>query len=198
MTTFRQQLFLQFAVKGLVASLDEFREQYQTKKDNRFHHDGITYEIGAAQLKDNAIEFELSSKVPQDELSNRDDLTSYFAAIKDFLSDDSKHPEDIDMENIVHQNIDNDETKERDYVRLLYRYSFDEMYDNAAVARDVERIVQQDPQARVLPEVPNVNTPAGRMVLLHVEDFMQREVAERMRRLMDANQEVRQAFSKPA
>lgn len=198
MTTFRQQLFLQFATKGLMASLDEFREQYQTKKDNRFHHDGITYEIGAAQLRDDTIEFEISSKVPQDELQNREDFASYFAAIKEFLSDDPKQPEDIDMENIVHQAIDSDETKERDYVRLLYRYAFDEMYDNAAVAQDVKRIATQDPQARQLPEVVNVNTVAGRVVLLHVEDFMRQEAAERMRRLIDANQEVRQAFSKTA
>lgn len=102
------------------------------------------------------------------------------------------------MENIVHQAIDSDETKERDYVRLLYRYAFDEMYDNAAVAQDVKRIATQDPQARQLPEVVNVNTVAGRVVLLHVEDFMRQEAAERMRRLIDANQEVRQAFSKTA
>jgi hypothetical protein len=33
---------------------------------------------------------------------------------------------------------------------------------------------------------------------MHVEEFTQREVTERMRRLIEANQEVRQAFSNPS
>jgi hypothetical protein len=197
MATFRQQLFMQFASKGLAASTEAFKGQYQPKKENRFHLDGITYEIGPAQIQDDNIEFEISSKIPQDELANRDDFTSYFAAIKAFLADDSKKPEDIDLENIVHQNPDGEEIKERDYVRLLYRYDFSEMYSDAAVAKDVVQL-QKDPTARTLPDLPNVNTLAGRVVLMHVEEFTQREVTERMRRLIEANQEVRQAFSNPS
>jgi hypothetical protein len=71
------------------------------------------------------------------------------------------------------------------------------MYSDAAVAKDVVQL-QKDPTARTLPDLPNVNTLAGRVVLMHVEEFTQREVTERMRRLIEANQEVRQAFSNPS
>jgi hypothetical protein len=100
------------------------------------------------------------------------------------------------MDNIVHD-IGGEETKERDYVRLLYRYRFDELYTNEQIAAEVARI-QQDPLRRQLPEIPNVNTLAGRVLLLCVEDFLQQEATARMQRLIDANQQVRQAFPREA
>jgi hypothetical protein len=98
------------------------------------------------------------------------------------------------MESIV-QEVGGDETKERDYVRLRYSYVFNELYSNAAVAAAIAR-VQQDPTARPVPDIANVNTLAGRVVLLCVEDFMQQEATTRMQRLIEANQEVRQTFGK--
>jgi hypothetical protein len=58
--------------------------------------------------------------------------------------------------------------------------------------------IQQDPTRRQLPEIPNVNTLAGRVLLLCVEDFMQQEATDRMQRLIEANQQVRQAFHREA
>ena len=197
MSTFKQQLFLQFASQGLQASSVTFMNEYQPKKDNRFHYEGITYEIAPPRLHENSIEFEISSKVPQDDLSDRDDFTTYFAAIKEFLINDPKQPEDIDLENIIHQDMDGDETKERDYVRLVYRYHFADMYDDATISTEMAR-AQQDPDAFALPALPNVNTLAGRVVLHCVQRFMHEESMIRMRRLIEANQEVRQGFSKPA
>lgn len=194
MTTFRQQLFHQFASQGLAASIEAFNVQYQPKKDNRFNVDGITYEIGPARLDEDHMTFEISSKIPQDELDDREDCASYFAAIQDFLQHDAKQPEAIDMENIV-QEVGGEETKERDYVRLRYRCAFHEMYSDAAIAAEIAR-VQQDPTTRPIPEITNVNTLAGRVVLLCVEDFMHQEATARMQRLIEANQEVRQVFSK--
>jgi len=194
MATFRQQLFHQFASQGLTASIEAFKVQYQPKKENRFNFDSITYEIGPARLNEDSITFEISSKIPQDELDDRDDFASYFAAIQDFLKHDAKQPEAIDMENIV-QEIGGEETKERDYVRLRYRYAFHEMYSDAAIAAEIAR-VQKNPKVRPVPEITNVNTLAGRVVLLCVEDFMQQEATVRMQRLIEANQEVRQNFSK--
>src|SRR5712692_8823591 len=194
MSNFRQQLFHQFASQGLVTSIEAFKTQYQPKKENRFNVDGITYEIGPARLDEDHITFEISSKIPQDELDDREDFASYFAAIQDFLKHDAKQPEAIDMENIV-QEVGGEETKERDYVRLRYRYAFHEMSSDAAVAAEMAR-VQQDPTARPVPEITNVNTLAGRVVLLCVEDFMRQEATARMQRLIEANQEIRQTFSK--
>ena len=194
MTTFRQQLFHQFASQGLAASINAFNAQYQPKKDNRFNVDGITYEIGPARLHEDTIAFEISSKIPQDELDDRDDFASYFAAIQECLKHDARQPEASDMENIV-QEVGGEETKERDYVRLRYRYAFHEMSGDAAIAAEIARL-QQDPGARPVPEITNVNTLAGRVVLLCVEDCMHQETTARMQRLIEANQEVRQVFSK--
>ena len=194
MATCRQQLFHQFASQGLAASIEAFNVQYQPKKDNRFNVEGITYEIGPARLNEDSITFEISSKIPQDELDDREDFTSYFAAIQHFLKHDAKQPEASDMENIV-QEVGGEETKERDYVRLRYRYAFHEMYSDAAIAAEIAR-QQQDPSPRPIPEITNVNTLAGRVVLLCVEDCMHQETTARMQRLIEANQEVRQVFSK--
>lgn len=194
MANFRQQLFLEFTSKGLATSVEAFKEEYQPKKESRFNVEGITYEIGPPRLQENCIEFEISSKIPQDELTDRSDFDEYFAAIKGVLADDPKQPEEIDMDNIV-QDLGGEETKERDYVRLIYRYQFDEMYTNEDIAAAIEKY-QKSPTERELPEVPNVNTLAGRVLLLCVEDFMQQQATERMGRLIEANQEVRQKLTK--
>jgi hypothetical protein len=194
MSNFRQQLFHQFASQGLAVSIDAFKIQYQPKKENRFNIDGITYEIGPARLDGDSITFEISSKIPQDELDDREDLASYFSAMQDFMKQDPKQPTAIDMENIV-QEVGGEETKERDYVRLRYNYLFSEMYSDAAVGSAIARF-QQDPAAHPVPDITNVNTLAGRVVLMCVQDFMQQEATARMQRLIEANQEVRQIFGK--
>jgi hypothetical protein len=96
------------------------------------------------------------------------------------------------MDNIVHD-VGGDETKERDYVRLRYRYRFEEMYSNEAIAQELAQW-QKAPAQRPLPEIPNVNTMAGRVLLLCVEDFMRQESTVRMERLIIANEEVREQF----
>ena len=193
MSNFKQQLFHEFASKGVVASVEAFKAKYQQKKESRFNVDGITYEIGPARMHDEGIEFEISSKMPQDELTDRCDFESYFEAIKGVLADDDKLPADIGMDNIV-QDVGGEETKERDYVRLLYRYRYDDLYSNESISAEIAR-VQADPAARQLSEIPNVNTLAGRVLLLCVEDSMRRESMTRMARLIEANQEVRQGFA---
>ena len=196
MSGFRQQLFHQFVANGVTRCIESFKTQYEAKRENRFHLDGITYEVSDPAITGDAIELEISSKIPQDDLP-RDEFTNYFTAIGEFLADDAKRPEEMDMENIVQQDADGESTKERDYVRLRYRYDFDEMYNDDTIA---ERLVavQKDPEAFTLPEIPNVNTLAGRVVLSCVEDFMQQEAMQRMQRLIEANQEVRQGFGNAA
>lgn len=194
MSGFRQQLFHQFVANGVTSCIESFKTQYEAKRENRFHLDGITYEVSAPAITGDAIELEISSKIPQDDLQ-RDEFTNYFSAIEEFLASDAKRPEEMDMENIVQQEADGESTKERDYVRLRYRYGFEEMYDNDAVAERIAA-VQKDPDANPLPEIANVNTLAGRVVLACVEDFMRQEATARMQRLIEANQEVRRTFSK--
>lgn len=196
MSNFRQQLFQRFASQGISVSIEGFQSKYQPKKENRFNVDGITYETSPARLSENAIEFEISSKIPQDELDSRDDFESYFSAIKALLEHDKKRPAAMDMENIV-QEIGGEDVKERDYVRLRYRYDFGEICSNDKMAAEVARL-QKDPSARALPELPNVNTLAGRVMLVCIEDFFREEATVRMERLIEANQEVRGTFKRQA
>jgi hypothetical protein len=192
MPSFREQLFLQFACKGIDGSIEAFKSKYQPKKENRFNFDEITYETSPAKLSEGCLEFEISSKIPQDELLDRNDFESYFSAIKEAIARDEKQPIASDMENIVHE-VGGEEVKERDYVRLRYRYSFDEVCSNDVIAKEIANY-QQDPSSRELPAIANVNTLAGKLVLLLIEDFFQSEATARMDRLIEANQSVRQAF----
>ncbi len=192
MSNFREQLFQQFASQGIAVSIGEFKSKYQPKKENRFNVEGITYETSPARLSDGGMEFEISSKIPQDELVDRHDFESYFSAIKDRLVNEGRQPIAMDMENIV-QDVGGEEAKERDYVRLRYQYSFDEVCDNEVIGAETAKL-QQDPTARPLPEVPNVNTLAGKVVLICIEDFFRKEATARMERLIEANQQVRQTF----
>jgi hypothetical protein len=196
MSNFREQLFQRFASQGITVSIEGFQSKYQPKKENRFNVDGITYETSPARLSDNAIEFEISSKIPQDELDSRDDFESYFSAIKTLIEHDEKRPVAMDMENIV-QEIGGEDVKERDYVRLRYRYDFGEICDNNKIAAEVAK-VQKDPSSRILPDLPNVNTLAGRVMLVCIEDFFREEATLRMERLIEANQEVRGMFKQQA
>jgi len=189
MATFRQQLFHQFAAQGLAASIAAFNAQYQPKKDNRFNVDGITYEIGPARLSEDSIAFEISSKIPQDELDDRDDFVSYFAAIQDFLKHDAKQPEASDMENIV-QEVGGEETKERDYVKLLYSYAEEELCGDKAVRAELKRL-QQDPSKGEVPPVPGVNTLAGRVVLSLLKRNIQQGAKVAMDGLIKANTSTR-------
>ena len=196
MSNFRQQLFQEFAARGIAASVEAFKTNYQPKKESRFNVDGITYEIGPARLYEESIEFEISSKIPQDELTDRSEFEGYFSAIKEVLDGEDKHPAEIDMDNIVHD-VGGEEMKERDYVRLLYRYRFDELYSDEQVSQEAARL-KKDASARALPEIPNVNTLAGRVLLLCVEDTVRQEATNRMQRLIEANAKVRKTFQASA
>jgi hypothetical protein len=192
MPNFREQLFLHFACQGIAGSIDTFQSKYQLKKENRFNFDEITYETSQVKLHEGSLEFEISSKIPQDELLDRNDFASYFSAIKEVIALDDKQPIATDMENIVHE-VGGEEVKERDYVRLRYRYHFDDVCNNDVIAAELDNY-QQDPTSRKLPEIANVNTLAGKLVLLLIADFFQNEATARMDRLIEANQRVRQSF----
>ena len=68
MPTLKGLLFNQLATEGLSALVEEMQSKYTAKKGRRFNHDNITYEISSPALNDNTIEFEISSKIPEDEI----------------------------------------------------------------------------------------------------------------------------------
>jgi hypothetical protein len=190
MANFKQQFFLQFASLGLTELIADYRTRYEPKKGDRFNVEGITYEIGPATMSREGIEFEVSSKIPQDELPSKADMVRYFEAVKALMTQAGKVPSSIDMENIIRE-ISEEETKERDYVKLRYCLAENTLFDDNMVNTELKRL-QEQPAAVKLPEIPGVNTVAGRVVLSLLKRNVQRHAKAIMDELIKANEETRQ------
>jgi len=189
MTNFKQQFFLQYASLGLAELITQYRAHYEPKKGDRFNVEGITYEIGPAKMTAKGIEFEISSKIPQEELPKKADMVKYFEAVKKMMRQAEKAPLSIDMENIIRE-ISEEETKERDYVKLLYSYAEEELCGDKAVRAELKRL-QQDPSKGEVPPVPGVNTLAGRVVLSLLKRNIQQGAKVAMDGLIKANTSTR-------
>ena len=86
MATLKKILFGQCAGEGLNSLLAEMQKKYNPKKGRRFNHANITYEVGRPGVVDVNIQFEISSKIPQDELKGNKDMENYFKAIKKLVT----------------------------------------------------------------------------------------------------------------
>jgi hypothetical protein len=190
MANFKQQFFLQFASLGLTELITDYRNRYEPKKGDRFNVEGITYEIGPAKITREGIEFEVSSKIPQDELPSKADMMKYFEAVKILMQRSGRIPLSIDMENIIRE-ISEEETKERDYVKLRYCLVEHSLYDDAMVNAELKRL-QEQPGKVKLPDIPGVNTVAGRVVLNLLKHNVQHQAKAIMDELIRANEETRQ------
>ena len=190
MANFKQQFFLQFASLGLTELIADYRTRYEPKKGDRFNVEGITYEIGPAKITPAWIEFEVSSKIPQDELPSKADMMKYFETVKIWMQRSGRVPLSIDMENIVRE-ISEEETKERDYVKLRYCLAEQSLYTDAMVNTELKRL-QERPEESALPDIPGVNTVAGRVVLNLLKHNVQQQAKAIMDDLIKANEETRQ------
>jgi hypothetical protein len=190
MANFKQQFFLQFASLGLTELITDYRNRYEPKKGDRFNVEGITYEIGPAKITREGIEFEVSSKIPQDELPSKADMMKYFEAVKILMQRSGRIPLSIGMENIIRE-ISEEETKERDYVKLRYCLVEHSLYDDAMVNAELKRL-QEQPGKVKLPDIPGVNTVAGRVVLNLLKHNVQHQAKAIMDELIRANEETRQ------
>ena len=182
-------LFNQFATEGLSALVEEMQSKYTAKKGRRFNHDNITYEISRPALNDNTIEFEISSKIPEDEIKTSKAMQSYFQQIKKVLGKGKSQPESIEMENIVWDSRKETE-KKRDYVKLKYRFALDDLFDNNVVAKRHEKVMsgQADPS---IPDSPSTFTKAGSVVLAVVRENMHQFGKDSLIKLMDANKQIK-------
>ena len=140
MPTLKGLLFNQYAAEGLSALVEEMQSSYTAKKGRRFNNDNITYEISRPSLKGNAIEFEISSKIPEDELKTPKEMQSYFDQMKKNLAKSKNKPESIERENIVWDSKKETE-KKRDYVKLQYRFPLDDLFDDKVVANRHEKVM---------------------------------------------------------
>jgi hypothetical protein len=189
MPTLKGLLFSQYAAEGLSALVEEMQSSYTAKKGRRFNNDNITYEISRPALKGNAIEFEISSKIPEDELKTPKEMQSYFDQMKKNLAKSKNKPESIERENIVWDSTKETE-KKRDYVKLQYRFPLDDLFDDEVVAKRQEKVMSGE----VAPSMPNSSsafTKAGNVVLGIVRETMQQRGKDNLLELMEVNKKVK-------
>ena len=189
MPTMKGLLFNQFAAEGLNSLVEEMQSKYTTKKGRRFNHNNVTYEVSRPSLNDGAIEYEISSKIPEDEMKGTKEMQAYFQQIKKILSKGKSKPESIEMENIVWDSKKNTE-KKRDYVKLLYKLPLDDLFDDKVVAKRHENILAGNKEADV-PHSASAFTMAGNVVLADVRDTMHNIGRDNVDNLIDANKQVK-------
>jgi hypothetical protein len=189
MPTMKGLLFNQFAAEGLNSLVEELQSEYTTKKGRRFNHNNITYEVSRPSLNDGAIEYEISSKIPEDEIKGTKEMQAYFQQIKKILSKGKSKPESIEMENIVLDSKKNTE-KKRNYVKLLYKLPLDDLFDDKVVTKRHENILAGNKEANV-PHSGSAFTMAGNVVLADVRDTMHNIGRDNIDNLIDANKQVK-------
>ena len=192
MPTMKGLLFNQFAAEGLNLLVEEMQSKYTTKKGRRFNHNNVTYEVSRPSLNDGAIEYEISSKIPEDEIKGTKEMQAYFQQVKKILSKGKSKPESIEMENIIWDSKKNTE-KKRDYVKLLYKLPLDDLFDDKVVAKRHENILAGNKETDV-PHSASAFTMAGNVVLADVRDTMHNIGRNNVDNLIDANKQVKAAL----
>ena len=189
MATLKKILFGQFAGEGLSSLVMEMQKKYNPKKGRRFNHANITYEVSRPGVVDDNIQFEISSKIPQDELKGDKEMENYFKAIKKLVTKMKRKPVSVQMENIV-LDPKKDSEKDRDYVKLLYSYPLDDLYCDKEVSEKIKEINSTD-RKKSFPEAKGALTPQGNIALQLVKETTQNFARENIEQLMDANDQVR-------
>ena len=189
MPTLKGLLFNQYAAEGLSLLVEELQSKYTAKKGRRFNHNNVTYEISRSSLNQGTIEYEISSKIPEDEIKNPKEMQAYFQQIKKILSKGKLKPDSVEMENIVWDSKKETE-KKRDYVKLLYKFSLDDLFDDQVVAENHENIMagKEDPK---VPQSTSAFTMAGNVVLATVRDTIQNIGRDNVNSLIEANKDVK-------
>jgi len=187
-------LFNQFASEGLNLLVEELQASYKPKKGRRFHHNNITYEISRPEIKGKSMEFEISSKIPQDELESKKEMEKYFKDIQNIIKKGKHKPISIEMENILWDSK-KDSEKARDYVKLLYSYPFEDLYDDKEIEKRYQSISQGGSKEK-LPDVPGVYTVQGKLALAMVREKIQELGMANIQNFIAANQTVREKLKK--
>lgn len=187
-------LFNQFASEGLNLLVEELQASYKPKKGRRFHHNNITYEISRPEIKGKSMEFEISSKIPQDELESKKEMEKYFKDIQNIIKKGKHKPISIEMENILWDSK-KDSEKARDYVKLLYSYPFEDLYDDKEIEKRYQSISQGGSKEK-LPDVPGVYTVQGKLALAMVREKIQELGMANIQNFIAANQKVREKLKK--
>ncbi len=187
-------LFQKYAQNGLNDQLKAFQKRYKPKKGRRFNEKNITYEIGNPKVVESSVEFEVSSKIPHDELKGKEGMKNYFNAVKDLLLKSSFKPKLVEMENIV-WDADKDTEKNRDYVKANYSVNFKDLYSDKEISSQAEK-VQKNPEKYQVPQATGVATLQGRLLLQAVKEKIAEKGDESIGTFVEANQKVRSKLCK--
>ena len=189
MATLKQILFRKYADKGLNVIVEEMKKKYDQKKGRRFNYDNITYEVSRGGVVDENMQFEISSKIPQDELKDHKDMKGYFAAIKKLASRFKNKPVSIEMENIVLDTKKNTE-KKRDYVKLLYSYPLNDLYSDKEISEKAEEM-SQIKENKSTAKARGALTQQGNLALQLVQETTQSFARQNIEDLISANKQVK-------
>ena len=190
MATLKGILFSKYVDKGLNSLLEELQKKYGEKKGRRFNYNNITYEVSRSSLIDENIQFEISSKIPQDELKDRKDMKGYFTAIKKLATKFNKKPIAVEMENIIIDTKKNTE-KKRDYVKLLYSYPLDELYSEKEILKKTKGMKHQAQGEILSSEASGALTQQGNLALQLVKESIQSLARQNIEALLDANNKIK-------
>ncbi|MEE8206904.1 MAG: hypothetical protein V3T82_08135, partial [Nitrospinaceae bacterium] len=160
MASLKGLLFNQYAGEGLSQLIEELQSKYKPKKGRRFNQNDITYEISRPVLHDNSLEFEISSKIPQDELTSEKEMQAYYKAIKKIINAQKKKPTSIERENII-WDAKKETEKEREYVKLLYSYPLEDLYDDKEILKRCKDL-EEGSAKEALPDIPGGFTTPGK------------------------------------
>jgi len=189
MASLKGLLFNQYAGEGLSQLIEELQSKYKPKKGRRFNQNDITYEISRPVLHDNSLEFEISSKIPQDELTSEKEMQAYYKAIKKIINAQKKKPTSIERENII-WDAKKETEKEREYVKLQYSYPLEDLYDDKEILKRCKDL-EEGSAKEALPDIPGGFTTPGKIALLMVREKIQEFCRHHITILIEANKKVR-------
>ena len=189
MATLKKLLFSKYAGEGLNSTVEEMQNKYGKKKGRRFNHENITYEISRGDVVGENMKFEISSKIPQDELKSDKDMKSYFAEIKKLVTNFKNKPVTIEMENIV-LDIKKNTEKQRDYVKLLYSYPLDNLYSDEEISKKAEEMSQIKGNKSTA-KARGALTQQGNLALQLVQETTQSFARQNIEDLISANKQVK-------
>jgi len=185
----KEHFFYKTVSDALNKAIEEYQEQYTRKKGRRFNVNDITYELGEVCVKNDAIEFEMSNKIPENEITEEYTIEKYFSDVKGILKTLKVEPAELDMDEILRRGTEN-EVKKRDYVRLKFRRKLSKLYNDkelVAMYKDIES--GKNPMEIV--KVQGISSPLGSLALNVAGKRAYEFCKENMKNLIKANDMAR-------
>jgi len=192
MSTLKGLLFNQYAAEGLTSLVEELQSKYTAKKGRRFNYNNVTYEVSRPTLSEGTIQYEISSKIPENEIKTPKEMQAFFQQVKKFIAKGKFKPESMEMDHID-LGVKNDKEKKRDYVKLLYKLQLDELFNDDEVAKRHKNI-REGGKDQDVPHSASTFTATGNVVLADVRDTMKNIARDNINNLIDANKKTKEAL----